>query len=85
MNPPNLIKNADDIQVKLCCGCGIVNLAVGPVMMRMTKEVMLELATTFNQVVDSLNEKTKPEAKADPIVHETAGNVYQLIPGKFFA
>ncbi len=88
MNQTNLIKNANEVQVKLCCGCGIVNLTVGPVMLRMTKQVMEELAESFNGVVEALNEKTAPALiEAEPVresSHEM-GKIYHFADGKFFA
>jgi len=50
------------IQIKLCCGCGNVNLNIGSVAIKMSKSDLKELSATIDKVVDDLESKGSVES-----------------------
>ena len=48
----------NNIQIKLCCGCGNVNLSLGSVAIKLTKEDLKELSIAIDKVIDDLESNT---------------------------
>ncbi len=44
----------NNIQIKLCCGCGNVNLSFGGTTIKMSKDELKSLAVEIDKVVDDL-------------------------------
>lgn len=52
---------ANTIQIKLCCGCGNVNLKLGSVTIKLTKVDLKELSLAIDKVIDDLESGSSVE------------------------
>lgn len=54
MSNKTILANDQEVQVRLCCGCGVVNVTVGPLVMKLTKEVFLRMADKMERIADDM-------------------------------
>jgi hypothetical protein len=60
-----VLASTDDLQIKLCCGCGVVNLNVGPLQLKLTKEAFLNLATRVDGVAEMMRASANSSSCGD--------------------
>jgi len=54
MSNKRILAKDHEVQVKLCCGCGVVNVSIGPLVVKLTKDAFLRMADKMDRVAEEM-------------------------------
>lgn len=73
MHDHQVMKSTQGLQVRNCCGCGIIQVSFGAVMLRVSKDAFLEMAAELGRIADNLQE---PSGSVEAVFAPVGGRKY---------